>query len=92
LQIKSSLGINVLIFIAIFTGVTTFPSSVFAVDELVERISKQQLEKIFAVDRITNKYYGLPMITINSHSKFVRESDLRNWETNRIKNHLVKGG
>ncbi len=57
-----------------------------------ERISKQQLEKLYSVDRATIeswiKHHGLPMITVNSHSKFVRKSDLLDWETGLIKNKI----
>ena len=55
-----------------------------------ERISKQKLEKLYSVDRATIENwvenYGLPMITINSHSKFVKKSDLLEWENNNKMN------
>ena len=58
----------------------------------LERITKQELEKIYNVNRITieswMKNYGLPMITINSHSKYIRKSDLEEWENNMIKNKI----
>jgi hypothetical protein len=51
-----------------------------------KRISKQELMKIYGVDRSTienwRKNYGLPLITINSHSKFVRSNELEEWENN----------
>jgi len=54
------------------------------------RIKKQELEQIYGVNRltITNwiQNYGLPIITINSHSQFVKESDLLEWENNKMKN------
>ena len=57
-----------------------------------ERISKQKLEKLYSADRQTIESwvlnYGLPMITINSHSKFVRKSDLLEWENSMIKNKI----
>jgi len=57
-----------------------------------ERISKQQLEKLYSADRQTIdswvENYGLPMITISSHSKFVRKSDLLEWENSMIKNKI----
>jgi len=57
-----------------------------------ERISKQELEKLYSADRQTIdswvENYGLPMITINSHSKFVRKSDLLEWENSMIKNKI----
>jgi hypothetical protein len=58
-----------------------------------ERISKQELEKLYSVDRATIeawvKNYGLPMIKINSHSKFVRISDLIDWESEMIVNNKL---
>ncbi len=57
-----------------------------------ERISKQELEKLYSVDRATIeswvKNHGLPMIKINSHSKFVKKSDLEKWESNMTKNKI----
>lgn len=57
-----------------------------------ERISKQKLEELYSVDRVTIenwvKNYGLPMITISSHSKFVKKSDLLNWESKMTKNKI----
>ena len=57
-----------------------------------ERISKQKLEKLYSVDRATIeswvKNHDLPMITINSHSKFVRRSDLEKWENSMVKNKV----
>ncbi len=58
----------------------------------LERISKQELEQIYDVNRITieswMKNHNLPMITINSHSKFVRKSDLEKWENSMVKNKI----
>jgi len=57
-----------------------------------ERISKQELEKLYSVDRATieswMKNHDFPMITINSHSKFVRKTDLVAWENSMIKNKI----
>ena len=57
-----------------------------------KRYSKQELEKLYSVDRQTIESwvenYGLPMITINSHSKFVRKSDLEKWERTKMKNKI----
>ena len=57
-----------------------------------KRISKQKLEKLYSVDRATIeawvKNHGLPMITINSHSKFVTKAALLNWENSMIKNKI----
>ena len=52
-----------------------------------ERISKQELEKLYSVDRATIeswvKNHGLPMIRINSHSKYVKKSEWLAWEKNK---------
>ena len=58
----------------------------------IERITKQELEKIYGVNKITieawMKKHALPMITINSHSKYIRREDLINWENSMIKNKI----
>ena len=58
-----------------------------------KRLSKQQLETLYSVNRATIenwvKNYGLPMITINSHSKFVRTRDLIDWESEMILNNKL---
>ena len=58
----------------------------------LERISKQELEQIYGVNRLTieswMKKYNLPMITINSHSKYIRRSDLEKWENSMVKNKI----
>jgi len=58
----------------------------------IERISKQELEKIYGVNKITienwMKNHKLPMITINSHSKFIRRDELIEWENSMIKNKI----
>lgn len=49
-----------------------------------ERISKQELQKLYNVDRKTIedwvKNYNLPMIQISPYKRFVRKSDLLEWE------------
>lgn len=54
------------------------------------RITKQELQRIYNVDRTTIegwiKNYNLPMIVISSHSKFIREEDLKTWEDSMIFN------
>jgi hypothetical protein len=56
------------------------------------RITKQELEKIYGVDRTTievwRKRYGLPVIEISSHSKYIRREDLIKWE-DKIKEKLT---
>jgi len=59
-----------------------------------KRITKQELQKIYKVDRSTIeswiKNYDLPMIQISSHSKYIRLNDLINWENSMIfSNKLV---
>lgn len=54
-----------------------------------ERVySKQDLQKRYNVSRETienwMKNYGLNMIRVNSHSKFIREEDLHRWEQERM--------
>lgn len=50
--------------------------------------SKQDLQKRYNVSRETIenwvKNYGLKMIRVNSHSKFIREEDLHQWEQERM--------
>ena len=59
------------------------------------RISKQELMKLYGVDRSTIENWkencGLPLIEINSHSKFVRSDELEEWENNRtLLRHLCR--
>ena len=53
-----------------------------------ERISKQELMKLYGVDRVTieewRKNLGLPLIRISSHSKYIRKKDLIEWENKMI--------
>lgn len=49
-----------------------------------ERITKQQLQTIYGVNRMTIedwvKTKGLPLIKVSSHSKYIRKEDLIKWE------------
>jgi transposase len=49
-----------------------------------ERISKQELMKMYNVGRGTieewRRRFGLPMIEISSHKKYIRREDLIKWE------------
>ena len=49
-----------------------------------KRITKQQLQKIYGVNRKTIEHwvenYELPMIQISPYKRFIRESDLLEWE------------
>ena len=53
-----------------------------------ERITKKELMKMYGVDRVTveewRKNLGLPLIRISSHSKYIRKSDLIEWENGLI--------
>ena len=53
-----------------------------------ERLTKQDLMKMYKVDRTTieewRRRFGLPIIEISSHSKYIRKDDLLNWENNMI--------
>ncbi|NVK76027.1 MAG: helix-turn-helix domain-containing protein [Oceanospirillaceae bacterium] len=56
-----------------------------------ERISKQELQKLYNVDRKTIEdwvqNHNLPMIQISPYKRFVRKSDLLEWENQ----HFVVG-
>jgi hypothetical protein len=58
-----------------------------------ERISKQELMKMYKVNRSTieewRKRFGLPMIEISSHKKYIRREDLMRWE-NQMKNGMCE--
>lgn len=49
-----------------------------------ERISKQQLQKLYGVNRLTIEEWvktkELPLIRISSHSKYITKNDLIEWE------------
>jgi transposase len=54
-----------------------------------ERISKQELQKMYKVSRTTIEdwvqNHNLPMIKISEYKRFVRREDLLNWE----KSHMI---
>ena len=56
-----------------------------------ERISKQDLQKMYGVSRTTIEdwvqNHNLPMIQISPYKRFVRKSDLLEWENQ----HLMVG-
>lgn len=58
-----------------------------------ERISKQELMKMYKVNRSTieewRRRFGLPMIEISSHKKYIRREDLMKWE-NQMKNGMCE--
>lgn len=53
-----------------------------------ERLTKQDLMKLYNVDRVTieewRRNYNLPLIVVSSHSKFIRKEDLLAWESSLI--------
>jgi uncharacterized protein YggL (DUF469 family) len=59
--------------------------------KMEERISKQELQKLYNVDRKTIEdwvqNHNLPMIQISPYKRFVRKSDLLKWEDK----HFVVG-
>ena len=56
-----------------------------------ERITKQELMRMYNVNRTTieewRKRFGLPIIEISSHKKYIRREDLLRWE-NQMKNGM----
>jgi hypothetical protein len=58
-----------------------------------ERLTKQDLMKLYNVDRVTieewRRNYHLPLIVVSSHSKFIRKEDLIAWE-NKLMESSVK--
>lgn len=58
-----------------------------------ERITKQELMRMYNVNRTTieewRKRFGLPMIEISSHKKYIRREDLMKWE-NQMKNGVCE--
>ena len=53
-----------------------------------ERLTKQDLERLYNVNRKTIenwvKNYNLPLIRISPNKKYVRKSDLIEWEESRM--------
>lgn len=58
-----------------------------------ERITKQELMRMYNVNRTTieewRKRFGLPIIEISSHKKYIRREDLMRWE-NQMKNGICE--
>jgi hypothetical protein len=61
--------------------------------KMKERLTKQDLMKLYGVDRVTieewRRNYNLPLIVVSSHSKFIRKEDLISWE-NKLMESSVK--
>ena len=55
-----------------------------------ERISKKELMDMYKISRYTiiewEKHKNLPLISISSHSKYIRKKDLIEWENKMMKN------
>ena len=58
------------------------------------RLSKQDLMEIYGVDRVTIEDWrtnrGLNMIEVSTHSKYITEEDLLEWEEGLKGNYSVK--
>ena len=58
------------------------------------RLSKQDLMELYGVDRVTIEDWrinrGLNMIEVSSHSKYITEEDLLEWENSLKGIYLVK--
>jgi len=59
-----------------------------------QRITKKELMKMYNIDRVTvevwREKYGLPIIEVSSHSKYVRREDLINWENQMVMKNKLK--
>jgi hypothetical protein len=62
-------------------------------ETMEERITKQQLMKMYNVNRTTieewRRRFRLPMIQISSHKKYIRKTDLLEWENEMKQNHTL---
>lgn len=58
------------------------------------RLSKKDLMELYRVDRVTiedwRRNRGLKMIEVSTHSKYITEKDLLEWENSLKGNNLVK--
>ena len=58
------------------------------------RLSKKDLMELYGVDRVTiedwRRNRGLKMIEVSTHSKYITEKDLVEWENSLKGNNLVK--
>lgn len=62
--------------------------------ELDERIPKKEILKMYGIDRTTFELWvkerGLPVIEVSTHSKYVRKSDLIDWEEGLIHQRIFR--
>ena len=58
------------------------------------RLSKKDLMELYGVDRVTiedwRRNRGLIMIEVSTHSKYIAEKDLLEWENSLKGNYSVK--
>lgn len=58
------------------------------------RLSKKDLMELYGVDRVTiedwRRNRGLKMIEVSTHSKYITEKDLLEWENSLKGRYLVK--
>ena len=59
------------------------------------RLSKKDLMELYGVDRVTiedwRRNRGLKMIEVSTHSKYITEKDLLEWESSLKGNYSDKG-
>lgn len=62
--------------------------------ELDKRLSKKEILKMYGIDRMTFEIWvkerGLPVIEVSTHSKYVRETDLIDWEEGLIHKRVFR--
>ena len=62
--------------------------------EVDKRIPKSEILKMYGIDRTTFELWvrerGLPVIEVSTHSKYVRESDLIDWEEGLIHKRIFR--
>ena len=59
-----------------------------------KRLSKKDLMELYGIDRVTiedwRRYRGLKMIEVSTHSKYITEKDLLEWENSLKESNKVK--
>ena len=59
-----------------------------------KRLSKKDLMELYGVDRVTiedwRRNRGLKMIEVSTHSKYITEKDLLEWENSLKESNKVK--
>lgn len=62
--------------------------------EVDKRLSKKEILKMYGIDRMTFEIWvkerGLPVIEVSTHSKYVRETDLIDWEEGLIHKRVFR--